>query len=149
MTRYMDFSICFRVFDLCLQEDFLSDRMKFQTKNVEGFIVLSSFSTQCSSFPVEPAEAFSCANIMPAVEQCASFATGRVARPSGGCCNELNRLPGMTRTTADRRPACNCLKQIAPQYPGVKDSLLLALPQKFGVTLSFSITRNTDCNRVT
>ncbi|CAA3007118.1 Plant lipid transfer Par allergen [Olea europaea subsp. europaea] len=86
---------------------------------------------------------------MPAVEQCASFATGRVARPSGGCCNELNRLPGMTRTTADRRPACNCLKQIAPQYPGVKDSLLLALPQKFGVTLSFSITRNTDCNRVT
>lgn len=113
-----------------------------------GGMLHSQFQNIAALFPLEPAEAFSCANIMPAVAQCASFATGRVVQPSGGCCNELGRLPGMTRTTADRRQACNCLKQIAPQYPSAKASLLLALRQKCGVTLPFSITRNTDCNRV-
>ncbi|KAL2496660.1 Non-specific lipid-transfer protein 7 [Forsythia ovata] len=110
-------------------------------------LLLVLLALSAALLPLEPAEALSCADIMPAVAQCASFATGTVAQPSGGCCNELSRLSGMTRTTADRRQACNCLKQIAPQYPNVKDSLLLALPQKCSVSLPFLITRNTDCEQ--
>ncbi|KAL0301371.1 UNVERIFIED_CONTAM: Non-specific lipid-transfer protein [Sesamum radiatum] len=79
--------------------------------------------------------------------QCASFALGMVSQPSSQCCNELGRLHGMARTTDDRRQACNCLKQIAPQYPGAMDANLLALPQLCRVALAYPIRRDADCSK--
>ncbi|KAK6142253.1 hypothetical protein DH2020_022601 [Rehmannia glutinosa] len=99
-------------------------------------------------FLLEPAaEAFSCSDMSPAVMQCAPFALGAVSQPSGGCCNEVSRLVGLASTTNDRQQACNCLKALAPQYPGVIDSNLLSIPQKCGVSLHFSLSRNTDCSK--
>ncbi|KAK4387248.1 Non-specific lipid-transfer protein [Sesamum angolense] len=94
-----------------------------------------------------PAEALTCFDIIPTVMQCASFALGMVSRPSSQCCNELSRLHGMARTTDDRRQACNCLKQIAPQYPGAMDANLLALPQLCRVALAYPIRRDADCSK--
>ncbi|KAI3465918.1 hypothetical protein Pfo_022581, partial [Paulownia fortunei] len=117
---------------------------------VRGSIFLVFLVLSAGVFLLEPAaEAVSCSDIMPAVMQCASFAIGTVSQPSGGCCYELSRLTGIASTTDDRRQMCNCLKQVAPQYPGVKDSNLQALPQKCGVSFPFSNdTSNTNISKI-
>ncbi|KAK6142277.1 hypothetical protein DH2020_022625 [Rehmannia glutinosa] len=115
---------------------------------VKGTIFLVFVVLSAGVFLLEPAaEAFSCSDMSPAVMQCAPFALGAVSQPSGGCCNEVSRLVGLASTTNDRQQACNCLKALAPQYPGAVDSNLLSIPQKCGVSLHFSLSRDTDCSK--
>ncbi|KAK6120672.1 hypothetical protein DH2020_045593 [Rehmannia glutinosa] len=122
-----------------------------QVRNISSNSKLSSDAKDIfvdGVFLLEPAaEAFSCSDMSPAVMQCAPFALGAVSQPSGGCCNEVSHLVGLASTTNDRQQACNCLKALAPQYPGVADSNLLSIPQKCGVSLHFSLSRDTDCSK--
>ncbi|CAK9173927.1 unnamed protein product [Ilex paraguariensis] len=113
---------------------------------VKGTITFVIAVLAAAHFLVEHGEALSCSDILPATVQCAPYATGAVPQPSTGCCQGISRLNGMAGTTAARQQICNCLKQFAPQYPNVKDSLLSSLPKKCGVPLPFTLSRSTNCN---
>ncbi|KAL7143589.1 hypothetical protein ABFS83_08G202100 [Erythranthe nasuta] len=113
------------------------------------FLIILLFSAGVFLMEDPRVQAVSCFDISPVVMQCASFALGAVSQPSGGCCNEVSRLNGMASSTDDKRLLCNCFKSLAPQYPNVKDSNLNAIPQNCGVSLSFSVSSNTDCNTIT
>ncbi|TKV99022.1 hypothetical protein SEVIR_8G012600v4 [Setaria viridis] len=92
--------------------------------------------------------AISCGQVNSAIGQCLPYARGQGSAPSAGCCSGVRRLNSAATTTADRRAACNCLKNAARGISGLNAGNAASIPSKCGVSIPYSISTSTDCSRV-
>ncbi|XP_006662671.1 non-specific lipid-transfer protein 2B-like [Oryza brachyantha] len=91
--------------------------------------------------------AISCGQVNSAVGPCLSYARGG-AGPSSACCSGVRSLSSAASTTADRRTACNCLKNAAGSISGLNAGNAASIPSKCGVSIPYTISTSIDCSRV-
>uniref|UniRef100_A0ACD5XYF1 Uncharacterized protein n=1 Tax=Avena sativa TaxID=4498 RepID=A0ACD5XYF1_AVESA len=92
--------------------------------------------------------AVSCGDVTSAIAPCMSYATGKAATPSAGCCSGVKSLNGKASTAADRRTACGCLKTLAGSSKSLNMGNAASIPSKCGVTVSFPISSSVDCSKL-
>ncbi|KAG0519988.1 hypothetical protein BDA96_08G034200 [Sorghum bicolor] len=92
--------------------------------------------------------AVTCGQVSSAIGPCLSYARGQGSGPSAGCCSGVRSLNSAARTTADRRAACNCLKNAARGIRGLNVGKAASIPSKCGVSIPYTISTSTDCSRV-
>ncbi|TKW21766.1 hypothetical protein SEVIR_4G142800v4 [Setaria viridis] len=88
-----------------------------------------------------------CPDVLNDMEPCLSFLQGGDASPSGQCCAGVRALYSAADTTADRRATCECLKTAYSQVHA-QLSAARALPEECGLSLSYPITPDIDCNTI-
>jgi hypothetical protein len=96
---------------------------------------------------MEQGNAFDCEQAKTSVYPCGMFLIGVAAEPSTSCCSGVEKLKSSTPTVDDRRAACECLKEAASHYPFLREDLAASLPKLCNVDISFTISRNIDCNK--
>ncbi|CAO2186835.1 unnamed protein product [Urochloa humidicola] len=84
------------------------------------------------------------ANLLP----CVGYVTGKEAAPPGECCAGVKRIRAMPSNTAERRQACECVKQAAARFPGLNADAIASLPTQCGAPLPFPLTLNFDCTTI-
>uniref|UniRef100_A0A2P2IXW2 Non-specific lipid-transfer protein n=1 Tax=Rhizophora mucronata TaxID=61149 RepID=A0A2P2IXW2_RHIMU len=87
-----------------------------------------------------------CGTVASALRPCVPYLTG--SGPLGTCCGGVRSLNAAAKTTADRQAACNCLKQAAGGYPGIKPNLASGLPGVCKVNIPYKISTSTNCATV-
>ncbi|XP_062182886.1 non-specific lipid-transfer protein 1-like [Phragmites australis] len=96
------------------------------------------------------AAALQCGQVTQLMAPCMPYLTGAPGMtPYGICCNSLGVLNQLAATTADRVAACNCVKAAAGGFPAVDFARAAGLPAACGLSISFTISPNMDCNQVT
>ncbi|GJN38134.1 hypothetical protein PR202_gb27147 [Eleusine coracana subsp. coracana] len=94
------------------------------------------------------AAALQCGQVTQLMAPCMPYLTGAPGMmPYGLCCNSLGVLNQLAATAADRVAACNCVKAAAGGFPAVDFSRAAGLPAACGISISFSISPNMDCNQ--
>uniref|UniRef100_J3N5I3 Non-specific lipid-transfer protein n=1 Tax=Oryza brachyantha TaxID=4533 RepID=J3N5I3_ORYBR len=91
--------------------------------------------------------AITCGQVSSAISPCLAYARGG-AGPSSACCTGVKSLNAAARTTADRRTACNCLKNAARGIRGLNAGNAASIPSKCGVSVPYTISASIDCSRV-
>nr|CAB3471720.1 unnamed protein product [Digitaria exilis] len=96
------------------------------------------------------AAALQCAQVAQLMAPCMPYLTGAPGlTPYGICCNSLGVLNQLAATRADRVAACSCVKAAAAGFPSVDFARAAGLPASCGLSISFTISPNMDCNQVT
>ncbi|KAA8515855.1 hypothetical protein F0562_019034 [Nyssa sinensis] len=98
-------------------------------------------------FMANPGQAITCGQVDASLAPCVPYLTGG-GNPAPACCDGVKNMKGMAATTADRRAACNCVKETANHYANLKDDAAQALPAKCGVQMNIPISRSTNCDIV-
>ena len=94
--------------------------------------------------------AVQCGQVMQLMAPCMPYLAGAPGMtPYGICCDSLGVLNRMAPAPADRVAVCNCVKDAAAGFPAVDFSRASALPAACGLSISFTIAPNMDCNQVT
>ena len=91
--------------------------------------------------------AITCGQVSSAISPCLSYARGQGSAPSAGCCSGVKSLNNAARSTADKRTACNCLKNAARGISGLNAGNAASIPSKCGVNVPYTISTSTDCSR--
>ena len=91
--------------------------------------------------------AITCGQVSSAISPCLSYARGQGSAPSAGCCSGVKSLNNAARSTADKRTACNCLKNAARGISGLNAGNAASIPSKCGVSVPYTISTSTDCSR--
>ncbi|GAU30878.1 hypothetical protein TSUD_15640 [Trifolium subterraneum] len=97
---------------------------------------------------IEQGNAFDCEEAKTSLFPCGIFLIGFVTEPSTTCCSGVQNLKSSTPTLNDRRVACQCLKEAASHYPYIREDLAVSLPQRCGVDINVTLSRNIDCNKI-
>uniref|UniRef100_A0A0E0IXA6 Non-specific lipid-transfer protein n=1 Tax=Oryza nivara TaxID=4536 RepID=A0A0E0IXA6_ORYNI len=92
--------------------------------------------------------AVSCGDVTSSIAPCLSYVMGRESSPSSSCCSGVRTLNGKASTTADRRTACNCLKNVAGSISGLNAGNAASIPSKCGVSIPYTISPSIDCSSV-
>ncbi|TVU27274.1 hypothetical protein EJB05_29874 [Eragrostis curvula] len=92
--------------------------------------------------------AISCGQVTSAITPCLTYAMGRASSPSTQCCAGVRSLNSQASSTADRRAACSCLKNMAGAARGVSMGNAASIPGKCGVSVSMPISTTVDCSKV-
>nr|CAH69188.1 type 1 non specific lipid transfer protein precursor [Triticum aestivum] len=90
--------------------------------------------------------AVTCGDVTSAIAPCMSYATGQASSPSAGCCSGVRTLNGKASTSADRQAACRCLKNLAGSFKGISMGNVANIPGECGVSVSFPINNNVNCD---
>ncbi|KMZ74864.1 Lipid transfer protein [Zostera marina] len=88
---------------------------------------------------------FGCYNTIVSIAPCFNYLIGRnrtATTPSGRCCQSVIRLNGTLSSTATRRAACNCFKQVVIFY---RQELIDAIPTVCNTTLPFIPNPTINC----
>lgn len=112
-------------------------------KVVVSIVVVLAITTMVM---VEPGQAINCQQVASCLSPCLAYLTGQAKDPGATCCNGVQTLKSSTPTTADRRAACECMKNVGSHYD-IKEDLAWKLPGLCGVQLTIPITKNVNCNR--
>jgi hypothetical protein len=90
-----------------------------------------------------------CGQVTQLMAPCMPYLSGAPGMtPYGICCNSLGVLNQLAATTADRVAACNCVRAAATSgFPAVDFARAAALPGACGLSISFAVTPNMDCNQ--
>lgn len=89
-----------------------------------------------------------CAQVAQLMAPCMPYLTGAPGMtPYGICCNSLGVLNQLAATRADRVAACSCVKAAAAGFPAVDFTRAAGLPGACGLSISFTISPNMDCNQ--
>lgn len=91
--------------------------------------------------------AITCGQVSSAIAPCLSYARGTGSAPSASCCSGVRNLKSAASTAADRRAACNCLKNAARGVSGLNAGNAASIPSKCGVSIPYTISTSTDCSR--
>ncbi|PIA33488.1 hypothetical protein AQUCO_04100134v1 [Aquilegia coerulea] len=91
-------------------------------------------------------EVYTCLDIQNYLLACTSYMIGDAARPSLICCDHLKQVRDWGVTTKDKRDTCNCLKLAISTYQHIIDERLASMLGMCEVILSFSLSKNMDCN---
>uniref|UniRef100_A0A0D3HHF8 Non-specific lipid-transfer protein n=1 Tax=Oryza barthii TaxID=65489 RepID=A0A0D3HHF8_9ORYZ len=62
-------------------------------------------------------------------------------------CSGVRSLKAAASSTADRRTACNCLKNAARGIKGLNAGNAASIPSKCGVSVPYTISASIDCSR--
>ena len=93
-----------------------------------------------------PAEgAVTCAEVDLNLRPCVGYVTGKEAAPPAECCAGVRRIRALPSGTAERRQACECVKQAEARFPGLNADAIRVLPAQCGSPLPFPLTLNFDC----
>ncbi|XP_047087588.1 non-specific lipid-transfer protein 1-like [Lolium rigidum] len=93
--------------------------------------------------------AISCGHVNAALSPCILYARGLAGAPSAACCGGVKSLAAATKTTADRRAACSCLKMAASRMTGLNNGNTANIPAKCGVSVPYGdISASVDCSKV-
>uniref|UniRef100_A0ACD5W7C0 Uncharacterized protein n=1 Tax=Avena sativa TaxID=4498 RepID=A0ACD5W7C0_AVESA len=93
--------------------------------------------------------AITCGQVNAALSSCILYARGLATAPSAACCSGVKSLSAATKTTADRRAACNCLKLAAGRMSGLNNGNAANIPTKCGVTVPYGdISATVDCSKI-
>ncbi|KAM0868446.1 hypothetical protein ACQ4PT_041305 [Festuca glaucescens] len=93
--------------------------------------------------------AISCGQVNAALSPCILYARGLAPAPSAACCGGVKSLAAATKTTADRRTACNCLKMATGRMSGLNNGNTANIPAKCGVSVPYGdISASVDCSKV-
>ncbi|GMP42640.1 hypothetical protein CsSME_00012310 [Camellia sinensis var. sinensis] len=95
---------------------------------------------------VQPGQAISCGQVDGYLVPCAPYLIGGSGSPAPTCCDEVKNIKGMASTTADKRAACNCVKQAANRYSNLKDDAAQSLAAKCGVQMDIPVSWTTNCD---
>ncbi|KAL7203882.1 hypothetical protein ACSBR2_017021 [Camellia fascicularis] len=95
---------------------------------------------------VEPSWAISCGQVDGYLAPCVPYLIGGSGSPAPTCCDGVKNIKGMASTTADKRAACNCMKQAANRYSNLKDDAAQSLTAKCGVQMDIPVSRTTNCD---
>lgn len=90
----------------------------------------------------------SCGTVTSDLSQCIGYVASGIGKPNPNCCGGVKTLADLATTTPARRTVCNCLKQAYSLFPNVNSAAVSALPASCGVNLPFTISLQTDCNRI-
>ncbi|XP_062094678.1 non-specific lipid-transfer protein 1-like [Humulus lupulus] len=113
--------------------------------NAKFVIVLAIVALVAAAVPMT--EALTCGQIQGSLAPCLTYLKSGGA-PATGCCKGIKDLVAMAKTTADRKSACNCLKNAASKVPGINPTFASALPSKCGANIPYKISTSTNCNSV-
>ena len=109
--------------------------------------LLAVFSVLAALAVAEMASgAVTCGDVTSAIAPCMSYATGQASSPSVGCCSGVRTLNGKASTSADRQAACRCLKNLAGSFKGISMGNAANIPGECGVSVSFPINNNVNCD---
>ncbi|CAM0880433.1 unnamed protein product [Alopecurus aequalis] len=123
--------------------------MGFQASRAIAALLLAVLSVAAT--PRGVSAVVQCGQVTQLMAPCMPYLSGAPGMtPYGICCNSLGVLSQLTATTADRQAACNCVKVAASAgFPAVDFRRATALPDACGLSISFAVTPNMDCNQVT
>jgi hypothetical protein len=86
-----------------------------------------------------------CADVDASLRPCVGYVTGKEAAPAAECCAGVKRIRAMPSGPAERRQACECVKQAAANYQPLNADAIRDLPAQCGAPLPFPLTLNFDC----
>ncbi|OEL27070.1 hypothetical protein BAE44_0011913 [Dichanthelium oligosanthes] len=93
-----------------------------------------------------PAEGtVTCAEVDANLRPCVGYVTGKEAAPPAECCAGVKRIRVMPSGAAERRQACECVKQAAARFEGLNVDAIRELPAQCGSPLPFPLALNFDC----
>lgn len=92
-------------------------------------------------------EGLTCGQVTSKLGGCLGYLKGS-GPLTAGCCGGVKALNGIARTSADRKQACGCLKQLAGSVKGINYGNAASLPGKCGVSIPYPISPSTDCSRL-
>jgi hypothetical protein len=97
------------------------------------------------------ANAISCDDVADAFAPCLSYDDddGEAPMPSTECCEGIHGIADATQSTADKRAACSCLKNLLTMVSGMEPEEVARIPSQCQVNLPFAISATADCSRVT
>lgn len=109
-------------------------------------VVLVLSSPPGTSTVVVARAALSCSTVYNTLLPCLPYVQSGGAVPAA-CCGGIRSVVAAARTTADRRAACTCLKNVAAGAAGGPYiSRAAGLPGRCGVSVPFKISPNVNCN---
>ncbi|CAL5004229.1 unnamed protein product [Urochloa decumbens] len=115
-------------------------------KGVAAAAMVAAVAFLVMVMAARPAEgAVTCAEVDASLLPCVGYLTGKEAAPPGECCAGVKRIRVMPSGTAERRQACECVKQAAAKFPGLNANAIASLPTQCGAPLPFPLTLNFDC----
>ncbi|AQK41826.1 Non-specific lipid-transfer protein [Zea mays] len=79
-----------------------------------------------------------CADVDASLRPCVGYVTGKEAAPAAECCAGVKRIRAMPSGPAERRQACECVKQAAANYQPLNADAIRDLPAQYSGTLSSS-----------
>nr|ACG45901.1 nonspecific lipid-transfer protein 3 precursor [Zea mays] len=92
----------------------------------------------------------SCSDVLNDLSPCLPFLQGKAAKPSESnnqCCDGVRTLYAAADTRPDRQATCRCLKAAYVQVHAVL-SAAQELPGDCGLSLSYNITPDIDCDKI-
>ncbi|CAA6669255.1 unnamed protein product [Spirodela intermedia] len=94
--------------------------------------------------------AVDCETVKTQLTPCVGYVQGIDPVPAAGCCQGINNLIPLGRTTADRQQicvqaACNCLTQL---FRGVNLGRARTLPASCGVSIPYPMSPTTNCSTI-
>ncbi|KAJ0245967.1 Bifunctional inhibitor/plant lipid transfer protein/seed storage helical domain-containing protein [Hirschfeldia incana] len=99
--------------------------------------------TVCIAATVDAA--LTCGTVTSSLAPCATYLSkGGAVVPGGPCCAGVKKLNDMAQTTPERQQACKCLKAAAKS---INPSLASGLPGKCSVSIPYSISLSTNCDK--
>ncbi|KAF3447965.1 hypothetical protein FNV43_RR08672 [Rhamnella rubrinervis] len=110
-------------------------------------VKLVSMVVMCMVLGAPVTQAITCGQVTGSLAQCINYLRNGGAVPPG-CCSGIRSLNSAAKTTADRRAACNCLKQASNGIPGINYGFAAGLPGKCGVNIPYKISPSTNCASV-
>ncbi|KAH9611088.1 hypothetical protein KSS87_005789 [Heliosperma pusillum] len=90
----------------------------------------------------------SCGTVTKNIAQCVTYLKGTVTSPSTACCTGVTTLKNLATTLEDKKTACGCLKTAASSMTGLDTKRAAELPGECNVSISYAISPNTDCSKV-
>ncbi|KAJ1267136.1 hypothetical protein BS78_07G033300 [Paspalum vaginatum] len=92
--------------------------------------------------------AVTCAEVDANLRSCVGYVTGKAAAPPAECCAGVRRIRAMPSGTAERRQACECVKQAAARFQGLDVDAIRDLPAQCGAPLPFPLSLSFDCSTI-
>ncbi|CAA7406205.1 unnamed protein product [Spirodela intermedia] len=91
--------------------------------------------------------AVDCETVKTQLTPCVGYVQGIDPVPAPGCCQGINNLIPLGRTTADRQQICVCLNELLPTVSGLIPTKVTEVLQKCGFNFFFPIQLPIDCSR--
>ncbi|KAI3677745.1 hypothetical protein L6452_37013 [Arctium lappa] len=96
--------------------------------------------------PYAEAAIISCGQVFDKTKPCLDYLRGGGSVPTV-CCNAVKGLNNESKSTADRKLVCGCIKTALAVFTGINLDNALGLPGKCGVTFPYAISPKTDCSK--
>ncbi|XP_062079570.1 non-specific lipid-transfer protein 8-like [Humulus lupulus] len=91
--------------------------------------------------------AITCSDVINDLRPCVSYLVSGAGKPPAACCAGVSTLASASASSADKKTACECIKNSAKNIK-LKADLAQALPKNCGINLPFAVSPNTDCSKI-